>query len=423
MTDFIKINLLKRMKLSALLPPVIIGNLFEWYDFSLYGYLAPFIATLFFPKTDPDTALISAFSVFMTGYLARPVGSIVFGWMGDKLGRKSALSMSVLLMAISTCALGMLPTYQTAGFYAPLILIACRLIQGFAIGGEFTISIAYVIEHAPGHKKGMFGSLTMLGTFLGLLLGSLTAALLSKLFSDSAILNGAWRIPFLLSLPLGLIGLIMRTRLPETPAFRQSVNDGLLTENPVTEVLRNHCRTILIAIGIVCLGACSFSLWFIWLPSYLKLRSTLNSSQILTMNSFNLLVIAAVIPVAGYGLDRIGTKKTILFAGFATIVFALPLTMNMAHLTVGTLWSGQLCFALLAALAYSAVPLTLFNLFPAPVRCTGISIAYNIANMLFGGGVPLLAALIFTSTDEFSLQCVPVVLAATITLFSVCSRR
>lgn len=404
------------MNLKKILPPIIIGNMFEWYDFSLYGYMAPIISKLFFPNITSSLGLIATFTVFLTGFIARPIGSMVFGFYADKLGRKTTLSISILLMALSTSLIGFLPTYTSIGIFASLLLTFCRIIQGFAIGGEFTLSVTYLIEHAPENKKGLFGSCTMLGTFIGLFLGSISVAILNLLFSEVQLTEYGWRIPFILSLFLGLIGLVMRSKLPETPEFTQMVDKGLILENPVKFAIQKSYINLLTAVGLVCLGACSFSMWFIWLPSYLKLYSKLSSGSILLINSSNLFIIIAAIPLIGFLSDKVGFKVILASAALGTIAFVLPLLYFMASLSIYSVWLSQLGLAILASMAYSVIPIALFKLFPAKIRCSGISISYNIANMLFGGTIPLLASLILAKAGNLIYQSIPIIIVALIML-------
>lgn len=341
---------------------------------------------------------------------------MVLGYYGDKYGRKISLSISVLLMAVSTCLIGCLPTYSYIGVFASVLLTVCRLIQGFAIGGEFTISVTYMIEHAPIKKRGFYGSLTMLGNFLGLLLGSFTIAALEGIISSAELLDYGWRIPFVLSLFLGIIGLFMRIKLPETPDFITLSENKIIAENPILLTVRKYYLNLFIAIGIVCLGAASFTLWFVWLPSYLKLHSTIAASKILLANSLNLLAIIILIPIIGLLSDKFGKKIILSIAALGTMILVMPLLMLMNQFTFIAVYLSQLGLAILASCAYGVVPITLFELFPAQVRCSGVSASYNIANMLFGGTIPLLASLILLKTSNMMYQGMIIVLAAAIML-------
>lgn len=404
------------MKLNKILPPIILGNMFEWYDFSLYGYMATIITKLFFPQVSPNFGLITAFAVFLTGYIVRPIGAMIFGYYADTLGSKTTLSISILLMAVSTSLIGFLPTYNSYGILASIALLACRIIQGFAIGGEFTLSVAYLIESSPPEKKSLYGSFSMLGTFLGLLTGSLSITILNMIFSDVEIISYAWRIPFLLSLLLGIIGLFMRLKLPETVVFTKLKAENKIVNNPTKILITQKYMHILIAVGVVSLGACNFSLWFIWLPSFLKLYSKLSASNILLINSCNLLFITIAIPFVGILADKIGNKSLLAIAAISTLILSIPAVYYMNNLSLYNVWLSQLILAILASLAYGVVPITLFNLFPSNIRCSGTSIAYNIANILFGGCIPVIASIILRISNNLIYQCLPVITSSLLIL-------
>ena len=301
------------VKLRYILPSIIMGNMFEWFDFSIFGYMAPFISKLFFPEISQSFSIIATFTVFLTGYVARPIGSMFFGYYADKFGRKISLSLSILIMAIATCLIGILPTYSSIGIFACLLLSLLRIIQGFAIGGEFTISIVYLIESAPESKNGLFGSCTMLGTFIGLFLGSVSIAILNIFFTNNQLAEFAWRIPFIFSLVIGLFGLILRIRLTETTEFIALLNKNSTLDNPIKSVISRNYGTLLMAICIVSLGACAFTLCFVWLPTYLKLYSKMNPSYILLMNSSNLLICGVTIKTRLLGSEIASIQVYIVF--------------------------------------------------------------------------------------------------------------
>jgi MHS family proline/betaine transporter-like MFS transporter len=407
------------MNLRKIILPIIIGNMFEWYDFSLYGYMAPIITKLFFPNIDKSLGLITTFSIFLTGFIARPIGSMVLGFYADKYGRKSTLTISILLMAFSTSFIGLLPTYLNIGILASLLLMICRLIQGFAIGGEFTISLTYLIEHANNNNKALYGSCAMLGTFIGLFLGSISIALLNMIFLEHSITAYAWRIPFILSILLGVLGIIMRKKLPETPEFNEIFKRKLTIKNPLKFIITKSYVDLLLAIIIVCLGACNFSLWFVWLPSYLKLYANLSHGIILLINSCNLLVIILIIPLVGKLTDKFGIKLILSTAAIASMLFVLPLLHLMNNLSISSIYLSQLGLAILAGIAYGVVPIALFKLFPTNIRCSGISLSYNIANIIFGGSIPLLASIILNKTSNLIYQGSFIIIASLLMLLII----
>src|SRR5437764_1014573 len=218
----------------------VIGNVLEWYDFGVYGYLVPTISALFFPGGDPLVSLLSTFAVFGVGFVMRPVGSILFGVYGDKHGRRKALSAVIFVMAIASFAMGLLPTYAQAGVIAPALLVIVRLFQGLSVGGEFGGSTAYIVEFAPPGRRGFLGSFQLVGVAGGFLLGSLTAALFIGSLSDADRLAWGWRVPFLLGIAVGVVGWYLRWRLDDTPKFTELEEHHAVATAPLTEAFRDH---------------------------------------------------------------------------------------------------------------------------------------------------------------------------------------
>src|SRR5580698_4324520 len=219
-----------------------IGNVLEWYDFGVYGYLVPTISVLFFPSGDPTISLLLTFAVFGVGFVMRPIGSIVFGIYGDRYGRRKALSAVIFVMALSTFAIGLLPTYAEVGIAAPVMLLVVRLFQGLSTGGEFGGSTAYIVEYAPQHRRGFFGSFQLVGVAGGFLLGSLTAALLTATLTADDRLAWGWRLPFLFGIAVGLVGAYMRWKISDTPIYSEIEEQGTVATSPLAEALGQHPR-------------------------------------------------------------------------------------------------------------------------------------------------------------------------------------
>lgn len=391
--------------------PVIVGNILEWYDFALYGFMTPVIARHFFSTESPFLSILATFFIFATGFLARPLGAIFFGHAGDRYGRTVSLSLSVSLMAIATTLIGLLPTYESLGSAATLLLLVARLVQGFAIGGEFTVSVAYIIEHAPTSRRTFYGSLTMVGTFGGLLLGSVVIMLLNNLFDVSFVERWGWRIPFLLGLPLGLIGLWLRFRLPETPEFLlMSQRDERL---PLVQLFRTHWSPLLKATGMVLFGAISFTLWFVWLPFYAGQSAVFPARSIFLVNSINLMVILVAIPLIGAVADKMVAKRWLITGAVTSFILAWPTLrlVDMSH--AGTFWLLQFIFALSTSCAYAVIPRLLYDCFPVTLRCSGISLGYNAANLL-ASFVPMVATVLVHNnhlSDIFPLVMLPALIS------------
>jgi len=382
-----------------LVVPGIIGNILEWYDFSLYGYFAPILAKLFFPTSNPFLSLLATFGVFAIGFLMRPLGAIIFGYYGDKVGRKKTLATAVLLMAIPTTLIGLLPTHQEIGVTAGILLTICRLLQGLAVGGEFSGSIVYISEHAPANHRGLYGSWAMFSAFAGLLLGSLVGTLTSLLPTD--ILNTwGWRIPFLLGLILGIVGLYLRLRMPETPNFLASQARQQLVKNPIAHAFKEAWWPIIMSVGLVFLPAMGFYLLFVYLSSYMATLLSVPLRTALLINTISMLGIILVIPWVGLLSDKIGRKPVLMMGALGFIIFSYPLFILLQQAHFLALLVAQSCFAILVCFAYAAVPATLVELVPTHIRYTAMSFPYNLSNAVFGGTAPLVATYLIVKTNN-----------------------
>jgi MHS family proline/betaine transporter-like MFS transporter len=385
-------------KNSNVLIPGMIGNLLEWYDFSLYGYFASVISGLFFPTDNQTTAFIKTFGVFAVGFLMRPIGAIIFGHFGDRYGRKKTLATSVILMAVSTVIMGLLPTHAQIGIWAGMLLCACRLLQGLAVGGEFSGSIVYILEHAPLKKRGMYGSLVMFSAFAGLLLGSTVAALTGILFDQSAYAEIAWRFPFLFSIVLGGVGLYLRLRMPETPDFIRLQEAGNITRQPLLDSFREHPLNLFKATLLVFLPAMGFYLCFVYLSTYLTIYMKLSLHTALIINSISMVIILFIIPWVGHLSDKYGRRPILASGAISICLFSYPLFLFMMQGTFYAALLTQIAFAILISLCYGAIPATLAEMFSTKIRYTAMSLPYNLSNAIFGGTAPLVATYLIKIT-------------------------
>lgn len=375
----------------------VMGNLLEWYDFAVYGYLATIVAKNFFPQEDEMTALLSAFATFGVGFVVRPLGGIVIGRMGDVRGRKFALMLTIFLMAASTVMIGLIPTYASIGLWAPVLLVLARLLQGFAAGGEWGGSTAFIIEWAPPGRRGLYGSFQQSSLAAGLLLGSGIAALFSTLLAPRDMESWGWRIPFLLGGILAPVGIYMRRNIDETPAFRKAQAQVQPTGAPAPSPVALAGR----AFGFTVLWTSAYYTMLTYVPTFTQKHVGLSRSEALWSNTLGLLVLVLVIPFAGALSDRIGRKPLLLgcclaFALLSHLLFDTMVTQG----TLAAVMTVQLLFALMIASFSGPGPAAIAEIFPTRMRSTWMSVGYSLAVAIFGGFAPFIATWLIRETGS-----------------------
>jgi MHS family shikimate/dehydroshikimate transporter-like MFS transporter len=369
------------------------GTVVEWYDFFIYGTAAALVfGKLFFPSSDPVVSTVAAFSVYAAGYLARPLGGIVFGHFGDRIGRRSMLVLTLLLMGFGTFLVGLLPTYDQIGVLAPILLIILRLIQAIGLGGEWGGAVLMVAESAPAHQRGLFGSVVQLGNPLGRLVATGVFALVSQL-PPSDFLAWGWRLPFLASAVLIVVGFVIRYQLTETPAFEAIRKTRQISKMPVLEALVQFWWETALAIGLKVTEVAWVGVLTVFAVSYLTKQLGMSQAFVLEAITLATFVELFAMPLAGWLSDRVG-RKTIYVAGtLFSIVFAFPLfwlletrdpTIVLLTIVVGVSCAQGIIFALHA----SFMP----ELFGTKVRYSGISLGFQVGAAIGGGLTPLVAA-------------------------------
>jgi len=365
------------------------GNILEWYDFTVYGFFATVIGAQFFPNEDKVVQLISAFGIFAAGYLMRPIGGIIFGHIGDSQGRKKALLISIMMMAIPTTLIGFLPNYDSIGWYSALLLVILRLFQGLSVGGEFTGSISFLVEKAPDGKRGFFGSWSTFGVFGGMLLGSAMGSLITSLLDQTQLHDYGWRIPFLFGAIIGVVGLYLRKDMGDDEHFEKIKKEHKSSKTPLAEFWKDYKLKALKVILLSWSFGVSVYLIFIFLPSYLHTFHQVKLDDALSAHTIALIVLMLLIPLFGHLTDRIGRKKVLFLSLIGFIVFSYPLFAYMFNNTFQAILGAMLVFALLEAMFQAVMPALMTETFPASVRYTGLSISYNFSLALFGGTTPL----------------------------------
>jgi MHS family proline/betaine transporter-like MFS transporter len=394
----------------------VIGNVLEWYDFGVYGYLVPTLSVLFFPAGDPIVSLLLTFAVFGVGFVMRPVGSIVFGIYGDRNGRRKALSAVVFVMALSTFAIGLLPTYAQAGIAAPILLVVVRLFQGLSAGGEWGGSTAYIVEFAPPGRRGFFGSWQLVGVGGGFLLGSLTAALLNNAMPKEVLLDWGWRLPFLFGIAVGFVGAYLRWRLTDTPKYTELEETGRVAAAPLGEAFRSHFRETALAFGVTLHNTVAYYIALIYMTGYMVSVGKLPQVTALWIGTSCLAVFVLLIPFMGWLSDRVGRKPLLIGSCIGYAVLGYPFFVLAGSGRADLAFLAQLMMVVLLAPYAGACPAFYAEIFPTRVRYTALSIPYNIAVAVFGGFAPFIATFLIKVADNSRAPAAYVITAAVVTL-------
>lgn len=371
-----------------------IGTTIEWYDFFLYGVMAALVfPRLFFPEIDPFLGQILSFLTFTAGFVARPLGGIVFGYLGDRIGRKSTLVATLLLMGLSTVAIGLLPTAETISIAAPILLTTLRVLQGIGVGGEWGGAVLLALEYGHRGRRGFFASFPQAGVPLGLLTSAGVVALFEYWLPSADFLTWGWRVPFLLSGLLIAVGLLIRVRILETPLFRQLQEAQQVARAPVTETLRHHWREVLLAAGSRISENSCFYLFSTYILAYGKDVLRVEASLILWAVNLAAAVEIFTIPIWGFVSDRWSRKGVYLLGNLVLICFAGPYYWLLGTLEpVAVVVAVTLSLALGHAMLYSVQASLIPELFGTRLRYTGASIGYQLAAPIAGGSAPLIAA-------------------------------
>jgi MFS transporter, MHS family, proline/betaine transporter len=398
---------------SRVIAAGMIGNVLEWYDFAIYGYFAAQIGRDFFPHEDAIAQLLAAFGVFAIGYLMRPIGGAIVGHIGDSFGRRAALTFSVTAMAIPTFLMGLLPGYHSIGLLAPIGLTLLRIVQGLSVGGEYTSSMVFLVEHAPEGRRGLMGALAGAGATVGILLGSTVGAAFAASMSTTALDAWGWRIPFLLGLVVGIVGYMLRRYVLEAGVAQKRARA------PIVETLHGHWRLVLGFAGLSVFCAVTFYIGFVYIVSWLQTADGIAPSRALEINSLSMVIILPVTIAAGWLSDRIGRKPLMLATSAGGLIGALPLFWLLNHPSALLAQLGQLGFVFLVGIYYAALPAALVEAAPASVRCTAVALGYNLCYGLFGGLSPLAATWLVQRTGDEIAPAFLIMAAAAVTFATV----
>lgn len=374
-----------------------IGNALEWYENILYAQFAHIIGIHFFP--DSETRDTLTFAIFAAGFIVRPLGGIIFGNIGDRFGRRTALVVGIITMAIPTAGIGLLPGYKTIGIAAPIILTAIRLIQGFSLGGEFSACISYIVEHAPLEQRGLAGSSSFVSMCGGMLLGVVTTASFSCFMPPDMLFEWGWRIPFIAGLFISAIGLYIRKNLAESPIYKKAKETGRLARFPLRETLTNHSKELIIALGLYITVTAPFYTSTVFIGNFMKTLGY-SSKQNMIISSLILIVMMIVFPISAYISDKIGRRPVLIWGIILLILLVYPIFICLGSMNFTLAIISQIIFASIIGIYMGPIPTVLVEIFPTSIRFTGVALSYNLAAAIFGGTAPMIAILLTRITGD-----------------------
>lgn len=412
-----EITLMRQRKALA---ASIIGMTIEWYDFFLYGAMAGFVFNkLFFVSENLVLSTFLAYGTFAISFLFRPLGGIIFSHLGDKTGRKKSLIYTLFIMGIATVAIGLLPTYETIGIWAPILLILCRIIQGIGIGGEFGGAMLLAVENAPKEKMGLFGAIPSMGSPLGMLLSTLTVYILTISMSQEAFLAWGWRIPFIASAVLVFVGLWIRKDIGETPAFKEAQKKNTVVKTPLTHILKHHRKALLCGIGLKFVETGPYFIFTVFITSYVTNYLKISEAPALNAVIIGTLILTCLFPFVGIFSDRIGRKPVFILGTVLTILFAFPYFFLLSFGT-GT-W--VMIATILGMLCWSPIgPLlgTLYSeVFSTEIRYTGISLSYMIGGAFMGTSPMIATALLGAFNGSYVPVAIFIIVLGIISLIAI----
>ncbi len=385
-----------------------LGNAMEWFDFGVYSYIAVTLGEVFFPSSSPSAQLLSTFGAFAAAFLVRPVGGMVFGPLGDRIGRQKVLAITMIMMAAGTFAIGLIPSYATIGVGAPVLLLAARLVQGFSTGGEYGGASTFIAEYSPDRRRGFLGSWLEFGTLVGYVAGAGMVAALTGLLSHDQLLSWGWRVPFLIAGPLGLIGLYLRLKLEETPAFAKleqqarakQVEQSAKRKGTLREILVGQWRAMLLCVALVLVFNVTDYMLLSYMPSYLTGQLHYDASHGLVVVLVVMVLMMAVQPFAGRLSDRFGRRPVIGVGCLGFLVLSIPALLLIRQGSLAGVYVGMAALGLLLVCFTGAMPAALPALFPTRIRYGALSIGFNISVSLFGGTTPLVVTALISATGN-----------------------
>ena len=405
-----------------------LGNAMEWFDFGVYSYIAVTLGKVFFPSSNPSAQLIATFGTFAAAFLVRPVGGMVFGPLGDRIGRQRVLAMTMIMMACGTFAIGLIPSYGSIGILAPVLLLVARLVQGFSTGGEYGGAATFIAEFSTDRRRGFMGSFLEFGTLIGYVLGAGTVAVLTATLSQEQLLSWGWRVPFFIAGPLGLMGLYIRLKLEETPAFKKEAElreaeEKAREKHTFAQLLAGQWKALLTCVGLVLIFNVTDYMALSYLPSYLSATLHFNETHGLFLV---LLVMVLMMPMtlyAGRLSDRLGRRPVMLAGCVGLFVLSIPALLMIRTGAVLPVFGGLLILGALLSCFCGVMPSALPALFPTRIRYGALAIGFNVSVSLFGGTTPLVTAWLVERSGNLMMPAYYLMAASLIGVVSVLATR
>ncbi|TVX82935.1 MHS family MFS transporter [Peribacillus simplex] len=397
---------MEKKQMRRILIASLVGSSIEWFDYFLYGTVSALVFNqLFFVNEDPTIGLLLSYASFALAFFIRPFGGVIFSHIGDRIGRKKTLVLTLSLMGVATFGMGLLPTYQAVGIWAPILLITLRLVQGLGIGGEWGGALLLAVEYAPAEKRGLFGAIPQMGVTIGMLLGTVALSIMTQL-PENAFMTWGWRLPFIFSALLVFFGLWIRKGIDETPSFKKVKDSGEVPKLPIVETLKNYWREVLIAVGAKVVETAPFYIFSTFVVSYATSNLGFSRTATLTAVMIATIITTILIPFMGKLSDTIGRKKLFIGGTIGMALFAFPYFWLLQQKSVLLLIVATVIGLGVIWAPITAVLGTMFSeIFDARIRYTGITLGYQIGAALAGGTAPLVATALL---NRFNNSYVPV---------------
>jgi MHS family proline/betaine transporter-like MFS transporter len=396
-----------------------VGIFAELYDNGIFGFMAGTLGTVFFPNS--KNAVMLVWAGYAVSFFFRPVGAIICGHLGDRIGRQRMLVFVIMLISCATAALGILPSYAAIGVAAPILLILLRILQGFSVGGEAAGAMTFLAEHAPLGKRGLYTSYAQVASFVSLLTGTLIAAAMTSGLGATRMHEFGWRIPFLLAVPLGVAGIYIRRRISDTPNFTRLQQEGGLAKNPYREAFSSplHRKAMLLALFIPLMNGSGYYVLFTYMPTFMSKVLKFSTVQGLLVTSVSLVAISIAIPYMGALSDRVGRKNVLVGSAIAMAIAGIPCYLLIGTGNVPLAILGACAMAIIFAGHTAVIHILLVELFPTRVRYSAYGLGYNVSSALFGGTAPLLMTYLISKTGNHNMPAFYAVITALGTLIAV----